>query len=103
MIPGEIVYADGKITLNAGRETVTLNAANTGDRPITIGSHCHFLETNIKLNFFRPDARGYRLHIPAGDAMRFEPGELKEITLVRLAGRASSEPQLTAASDPQDS
>ncbi|WP_411142443.1 urease subunit beta [Streptomyces sp. x-80] len=88
MIPGEIIYVDDneKITLNAGRPTLGLLVHNTGDRPITVGSHCHFFETNPKLDFFRDETRGYRLHIPAGDLLRFEPGQTKQVIFVKLAG-----------------
>ena len=86
MIPGEVIPAPGEITINEGRETVTLTVANTGDRPIQVGSHYHFFETNPALSFDRPKARGFRLDIPAGTAVRFEPGQSREVTLVRLAG-----------------
>ena len=86
MIPGEIIPADGDIELNAGRKTVTLTVANTGDRPIQVGSHYHFFETNPALNFDRKKARGMRLDIAAGTAVRFEPGQSREVTLVALAG-----------------
>ena len=86
MIPGEVIAADGEIELNAGRETVTLSVANTGDRPIQVGSHYHFYETNEALDFERKDARGYRLNIPAGTAVRFEPGQTREVELVAYAG-----------------
>ena len=86
MIPGEIVVAAGEIELNAGRPTVTLNVANTGDRPIQVGSHYHFYETNSALQFDRAKARGYRLDIPAGTAVRFEPGQSREVQLVAYAG-----------------
>jgi len=86
MIPGEIITQDGEITLNAGRETVTLDVANTGDRPIQVGSHYHFFETNAALAFDRETARGMRLDIPAGTAVRFEPGQSRTVTLVALAG-----------------
>ena len=87
MIPGEIIPADGEIVLNAGRETVTLTVANTGDRPVQVGSHYHFAETNAALDFDREAARGMRLDIPAGSAVRFEPGQSREVTLVAYAGR----------------
>jgi urease subunit beta len=87
MIPGEIILADGDIELNAGRKTVTLTVANTGDRPIQVGSHYHFFETNPALKFERKKARGMRLDIAAGTAVRFEPGQTREVTLVALAGR----------------
>lgn len=86
MIPGEFIVPDGEIELNAGRITVTLPVANTGDRPIQIGSHFHFYEVNSALSFDREQARGMRLNIPAGTAVRFEPGDEKEVTLVALAG-----------------
>ncbi|MBD2608883.1 urease subunit beta [Scytonema hofmannii FACHB-248] len=86
MIPGEIITSDGEVELNAGRETVKLQVANTGDRPIQIGSHYHFYEVNAALNFHREQARGMRLDIPAGTAVRFEPGDEKEVTLVPLVG-----------------
>ena len=86
MIPGELFIQSGDITLNAGRKTVTLNVANTGDRPIQVGSHYHFFETNPALSFDRKAARGMRLNIPAGTAVRFEPGQSREVTLVGLAG-----------------
>ncbi|MBP5858256.1 urease subunit beta [Marivibrio halodurans] len=87
MIPGEIIPADGEIVLNEGRETVTLTVANTGDRPVQVGSHYHFAETNAALDFDRGAARGMRLDIPAGSAVRFEPGQSREVTLVAYAGR----------------
>ncbi len=86
MIPGEIILADGDIELNAGRKTVTLTIANTGDRPIQVGSHYHFFETNPALKFERKKARGMRLDIAAGTAVRFEPGQTRDVTLVALAG-----------------
>ncbi len=86
MIPGEIQVADGDIELNAGRPTVSVTVANTGDRPIQIGSHYHFFETNPALQFERPLTRGYRLDIPAGTAVRFEPGQSRTVTLVAYAG-----------------
>lgn len=87
MIPGEIITPSGEIELNAGRETVRLQVANTGDRPIQVGSHFHFFEVNTALHFNREQARGMRLDIPAGTAVRFEPGDEKEIVLVPLTGR----------------
>jgi len=87
MIPGEMFIADGEIELNKGRRTVTLTVANTGDRPIQVGSHYHFFETNPALQFERRKARGMRLDIPAGTAVRFEPGQTREVTLVALAGK----------------
>src|SRR5665213_3367323 len=86
MIPGEIITAPGEIELNAGRQTLTLEVANTGDRPIQIGSHYHFFETNPALSFDLAQARGFRLDIPAGTAMRFEPGQTRTVRLVGLAG-----------------
>jgi urease subunit beta len=86
MIPGELFIPDGDITLNQGRRTVTLTVANTGDRPIQVGSHYHFFETNPALSFDRRAARGMRLDIPAGTAVRFEPGQSREVTLVAFAG-----------------
>ncbi|MBV6621888.1 MAG: urease subunit beta [Rivularia sp. (in: Bacteria)] len=86
MIPGEIITSEGEIELNVGRSNVKLLVANTGDRPIQIGSHFHFYEVNAALNFDREAAKGMRLDIPAGTAVRFEPGDEKEITLVSLAG-----------------
>ena len=86
MIPGEIIVAAGEIELNAGRATVTLTVANTGDRPIQVGSHYHFYETNRALAFDREKARGFRLDIPAGTAVRFEPGQTRDVRLVAYAG-----------------
>ena len=86
MIPGEIITPIGEIELNAGRPTTQIIVANTGDRPIQIGSHFHFYEVNTALKFDREKARGMRLDIPAGTAVRFEPGDEKEITLVPLVG-----------------
>ena len=86
MIPGEVLTADGDIVLNAGRETVTLNVANTGDRPVQVGSHYHFYETNDALEFDRESALGHRLDIAAGTAVRFEPGQTREVTLVPYEG-----------------
>ena len=86
MIPGELVVASGEIEINAGRSTVTLKVSNTGDRPIQIGSHYHFYETNDALVFEREQARGYRLNIPAGTAVRFEPGQIRTVELVAYAG-----------------
>jgi urease subunit beta len=86
MIPGEIITAPGEITLNAGAPTVTLEVANAGDRPIQVGSHYHFFETNPALRFDREAARGQRLDIAAGTAVRFEPGQTREVTLVPLLG-----------------
>ena len=86
MIPGELFIEPGDIELNAGRPTITLRVANTGDRPIQVGSHFHFFEVNAALSFDRHQSRGMRLDIPAGTAVRFEPGDEKEVTLVALAG-----------------
>src|SRR5271165_196814 len=86
MIPGEIIPADGEIELNAGRPTVTVTVANTGDRPIQVGSHYHFFETNPALRFERDKTRGFRLDIPAGTAVRFEPGQSRTVTLVEVSG-----------------
>ncbi len=86
MIPGELLVAPGDIELNAGRATVRLSVANTGDRPIQVGSHFHFFETNEALRFDRAAARGFRLNIAAGTAVRFEPGQEREVELVALAG-----------------
>jgi urease subunit beta len=86
MIPGEIIVASGDIELNAGRQTVTLEVANTGDRPIQVGSHYHFFETNPALHFDREKARGYRLDIASGTATRFEPGQTRNVRLVAFAG-----------------
>lgn len=87
LIPGEVTTLPGDILLNEGRETVTLTVANTGDRPIQVGSHYHFFETNGALSFDRDKARGFRLDIPAGAAVRFEPGQRREVRLVALAGK----------------
>ena len=86
MIPGEIITPGGNVTLNAGRDTVTLVVTNTGDRPIQVGSHYHFFETNPTLRFERDKARGMRLDVPAGTAVRFEPGQGRDVTLVAYAG-----------------
>jgi urease subunit beta len=86
MIPGELFPADGDIELNAGGATVTLTVANTGDRPVQVGSHYHFYETNAALDFDRETARGMRLDIAAGTAVRFEPGQSREVTLVPFGG-----------------
>ncbi|CAN7389620.1 urease subunit beta [Pararhizobium sp. LjRoot238] len=87
MIPGEIIAASGEIELNAGLETVTLEVSNTGDRPIQVGSHYHFAETNAGLSFDRTLAHGKRLDIPAGTAVRFEPGQTRNVTLIPYAGK----------------
>lgn len=86
MLPGEVITAKGDIELNAGVPTVTFEVANTGDRPIQVGSHYHFFETNEALRFDRAKARGMRLDIAAGTAVRFEPGQRREVTLVPLGG-----------------
>jgi len=86
MIPGEMQIAAGEIELNAGRATIRLTVANTGDRPIQVGSHYHFAETNAALAFDRAAARGFRLDIAAGTAVRFEPGQTRSVQLVALAG-----------------
>lgn len=86
MKPGEILPAAGEIELNAGRDTVELDVANAGDRPIQVGSHYHFFETNEALRFDRDSARGFRLDIPAGTAVRFEPGQTRRVRLVAYAG-----------------
>jgi urease subunit beta len=87
MIPGELLPQDGDIELNAGLDRTTLTVANTGDRPIQVGSHYHFFETNPALKFERKKARGMRLDIAAGTAVRFEPGQTREVRLVALAGK----------------
>ena len=86
MIPGEIQTADGEVLLNEGRETRTVEVANSGDRPIQIGSHFHFFETNPALQFDRARARGFRLNIPSGTALRFEPGQSRTVELVAYGG-----------------
>ncbi len=87
MIPGEIIVKQGEITLNEGRETVVMEVSNGGDRPIQVGSHYHFYETNEALKFDREKARGFRLDIPAGTAVRFEPGQTRTVTLVAYGGK----------------
>ena len=87
MIPGEMFIKDGEIELNVGRKTVTISVSNTGDRPVQVGSHYHFFETNPALKFDRKKARGMRLDIAPGTAVRFEPGQSREVTLVALAGK----------------
>jgi urease beta subunit len=87
MIPGEYLIEEGEITLNAKRKTEKLRVANTGDRPIQVGSHTHFFETNKELKFEREKAYGFRLNIPAGTALRFEPGEAREVEVVELGGK----------------
>lgn len=84
--PGEVISAQGDITLNAGLETITVSVANTGDRPVQVGSHYHFYESNEALSFDREAARGFRLDIPAGTAVRFEPGQTRDVQLVALSG-----------------
>ena len=86
MIPGEFFVEDGEIELNAGRERQTIDVANSGDRPIQVGSHYHFYETNTALHFDREKSRGFRLDIPAGTAVRFEPGQSRTVRLVALGG-----------------
>jgi urease subunit beta len=86
MIPGEVIAASGEIELNAGAETVTIEVSNTGDRPVQVGSHYHFFETNNGLVFDRDKVRGMRLDIPAGTAVRFEPGQTRQVTLIPLSG-----------------
>ncbi|HEX2759665.1 MAG TPA: urease subunit beta [Rhizomicrobium sp.] len=86
MIPGELFPAAGEIVLNPGLDTITLRIANKGDRPVQVGSHYHFFEVNSLLDFDRDKARGYRLDIPAGSAVRFEPGQSRDVTLVPLGG-----------------
>jgi urease beta subunit len=87
VVPGEIISAAGDIEINAGRQVITLAVANSGDRPIQVGSHYHFAETNGALKFDREQARGFRLDIAAGTAVRFEPGQTRNVTLVAFAGR----------------
>ena len=86
MIPGEVFLAEGTLELNSDRQAITLEVANTGDRPIQVGSHYHFAETNPALNFDREAARGYRLDIAAGTAVRFEPGQRREVQLIPIGG-----------------
>ena len=86
MIPGEVITAAGDIELNSGAETVSLKVANTGDRPVQVGSHYHFFETNPALDFDRDKARGMRIDIASGTAVRFEPGQSRDVTLVPLSG-----------------
>ncbi|MAD43492.1 MAG: urease subunit beta [Oceanospirillaceae bacterium] len=86
MIPGEVIPADGEIVLNEGRKTITIRVENTGDRPVQVGSHYHFYETNPALSFDREQARGFRLNIPSGTAVRFEPGQGREVELVEYVG-----------------
>jgi urease subunit beta len=86
MIPGEVICKEGSIWLNDGRETLILTVRNTGDRPVQVGSHYHFYETNTALDFDREKTRGFRLDLPAGTAVRFEPGQSREVNLIRYAG-----------------
>jgi urease subunit beta len=86
VIPGELLTQDGDIEINVGRKTITLTVANTGDRPVQVGSHYHFFETNPALEFDRAKSRGFRLNIPAGTAVRFEPGQERTVELVAYAG-----------------
>ncbi len=86
MIPGEILVKPGTLTLNEGRETLSLTVENTGDRPVQVGSHYHFAETNRALRFDRVAARGFRLDVPSGSSVRFEPGQARVVALVALAG-----------------
>ena len=87
LVPGEVLAEPGEIVMNVGRETVTLDVANSGDRPIQVGSHYHFFETNPALAFDRSQTKGYRLDIPAGTAVRFEPGQSRTVRLVAIAGK----------------
>ena len=87
MVPGEVIAAAGEIELNSGVPTVTVEVSNTGDRPVQVGSHYHFFETNNGLSFDREKARGMRLDIPAGTAVRFEPGQTRQVTLIPLSGK----------------
>ncbi|WP_337267606.1 urease subunit beta [Oryzifoliimicrobium ureilyticus] len=86
MIPGEVIPLAGEIELNVGRPTLTIDVSNTGDRPVQVGSHYHFYETNAGLSFDREQTRGMRLDIPAGTAVRFEPGQTRSVTLIPLSG-----------------
>jgi urease subunit beta len=86
MIPGEVFVGDGDLVLNEGRDAITLMVANTGDRPVQVGSHYHFAEANVALDFDRAAARGHRLDIAAGTAVRFEPGQRREVQLIPLGG-----------------
>ena len=90
MVPGEVIVGEGNIVCNADRKTITIKATNTGDRPIQIGSHYHFFEVNAAISFSRGDAFGMRLNIPASTAVRFEPGEEKEVELVEIGGSRSA-------------
>jgi len=87
MIPGEYALKDGDIELNVGRDTISISVANTGDRPVQVGSHYHFAETNLALEFDRIKSKGYRLNIAAGTAVRFEPGQSRTVELVQFAGK----------------
>ncbi|MBF6058891.1 MULTISPECIES: urease subunit beta [Thiomicrorhabdus] len=87
MIPGEVIVGGGEIELNVGREVITLEIANSGDRPVQVGSHYHFYEVNPALQFDRETAKGFRLNIPAGTAVRFEPGQVRKVELVALGGK----------------
>lgn len=87
MIPGEYALKDGDIELNVGRDTISISVANTGDRPVQVGSHYHFAETNLALEFDRIKSKGYRLNIAAGTAVRFEPGQSRTVELVKFAGK----------------
>lgn len=87
MIPGELLVDEGEIEINAGRKTIKVRVANSGDRPIQVGSHYHFYETNAALQFDREASRGFRLNIPAGTAVRFEPGQEREVELVAYSGK----------------
>lgn len=87
MIPGELITEPGELELNVGKQTITVTVANTGDRPIQVGSHYHFYETNAALQFDRDKTRGFRLDIAAGTAVRFEPGQSREVTLVAFGGK----------------
>lgn len=86
MIPGEFILASGDIVLNAGRDTTSLSVANSGDRPVQVGSHYHFYEVNAALSFDREQAKGFRLDIPSGTAVRFEPGQTRDVNLVAYGG-----------------
>ncbi|NGX58184.1 MAG: Urease subunit beta [Chlamydiae bacterium] len=87
MIPGEMIFKEGVINLNEGRETIEVDVANTGDRPVQVGSHFHFYEANEALQFDREKTKGFRLSVPAGNAIRFEPGQSRTVTLVKYAGK----------------
>jgi urease beta subunit len=105
VIPGEVITRDGEITLNADRDAIALAVANTGDRPVQVGSHYHFYETNQALQFDRAAARGRRLDIPAGTAVRFEPGQTREVQLVAIGGARQIygfNAQIMGALDPGD-